>query len=73
MKPLPGPKKSDLEIETNALAVYQVADDLYMHEKYRIDAIGTKTNAPAGTKTNAPVSTKANAPAAPKTNSVTAR
>ena len=52
MQPLPNPKKSDLEIETNAIAVYQVADDLYMHERYRIDAIGTKTNAPAGGKTN---------------------
>lgn len=51
MQPLPRTKKSDLEIETNAIAVYQVADDLYMHEKYRID-VGMKTNAPAGPKTN---------------------
>jgi hypothetical protein len=60
MQPLPSPKKSDLEIETNAIAVYQVADDLYMHEKYRIDGFGTKANAPADTKTNAPAGTRTN-------------
>ena len=60
MKPLTSPKKPDFEIETNAIAVYQVADDLYMHEKYRIDAFATKINAPAGTKTNSPASTKTN-------------
>jgi phosphoglycerol transferase MdoB-like AlkP superfamily enzyme len=52
MQPLANAKKSDLEIETNAVAVYQVADDLYMHERYRIEEKGTKTNAPAGGKTN---------------------
>jgi hypothetical protein len=51
MQPFSNPKKSDLEIETNAIAIYQVADDLYMHEKYRLDT-GAKTNAPEGPKTN---------------------
>ncbi|HEX4264331.1 MAG TPA: LTA synthase family protein [Verrucomicrobiae bacterium] len=46
-------KKTDREIETNAIAVYQVADDLYMHEHYRIDGTTThrpvvSTNSPAG-------------------------
>ena len=52
MQPLGSPKKPDLEIETNAIAVYQVADDLYMNEKYRLDIAVTKTNAPAAPKTN---------------------
>jgi phosphoglycerol transferase MdoB-like AlkP superfamily enzyme len=60
MQPLPSPKKSDLEIDTNAVAVYQVADDLYMNEKYRIDASTTTTNTPAGPKTNAPAGGKTN-------------
>jgi phosphoglycerol transferase MdoB-like AlkP superfamily enzyme len=54
MELLPAPKESDEEIKTNAIAIYQVADDLYMHERYRID-----TGASANTKrpvasTNAP-------------------
>jgi phosphoglycerol transferase MdoB-like AlkP superfamily enzyme len=55
MQPLPNTKKSDLEIETNAVAVYQVADDLYMHERYRVEEKATKTNAPAGEKVNSVV------------------
>jgi phosphoglycerol transferase MdoB-like AlkP superfamily enzyme len=31
------PTDSDREIEKNAIAIYQVADDLYTHSKYRID------------------------------------
>ncbi|HEY2083105.1 MAG TPA: LTA synthase family protein [Verrucomicrobiae bacterium] len=54
MQPLASPQKSDREIETNAIAVYQVADDLYMHERYRIDG---STRHPA-TGTNAPASRK---------------
>jgi len=49
MEPLGAPAKSDLEIETNAVAVYQVADDLYMHERYRIDGVAPWTNAPVKT------------------------
>jgi arylsulfatase A-like enzyme len=53
MELLPDPSKSDAEIKTNAIAAYQVADDLYMHERYRIDASpatkrgAASTNAPA--------------------------
>jgi phosphoglycerol transferase MdoB-like AlkP superfamily enzyme len=48
------PAKTDEEIKTNAIAIYQVADDLYMHDRYRIDD-GTKrtttgTNSPAAPK-----------------------
>jgi phosphoglycerol transferase MdoB-like AlkP superfamily enzyme len=31
------PSDSDREIERDAMAVFQVADDLYMHDRYRID------------------------------------
>jgi arylsulfatase A-like enzyme len=50
MEPLSGPTASDREIETNAIAVYQVADDLYMHDRYRLD----QSAAPAAAGTNAP-------------------
>jgi len=49
MEPMNSEKESDREIETNAMAVYQVADDLYMHDRYRID--GAAPDVPA-TKTN---------------------
>ncbi len=38
MKLLPQPADSDRELERDAIALYQVADDLYTHQKYRIDA-----------------------------------
>ena len=31
------PTAADRELEQNAIAVYQVADDLYMHQRYRLD------------------------------------
>jgi phosphoglycerol transferase MdoB-like AlkP superfamily enzyme len=37
MAPLDNPTAADWDIEKDAIAVYQVADDLYMHEWYRID------------------------------------
>jgi len=36
MKPLSAPTAPDLELEQDAIALYQVADDLYMHRRYRI-------------------------------------
>jgi hypothetical protein len=56
MEPLAHPTKSDAEIKTNAIAVYQVADDLYMHDRYRIDA-GTK-HPTAAASTNSPPTAK---------------
>jgi len=53
MEPMNTVKPADREIETNAIAVYQVADDLYMHDRYRID--GAAANAPVA-KTNSPAS-----------------
>lgn len=51
MQPLEKVKESDMEIKTNAIAVYQVADDLYMHERYRVETDNKRpasgTNAPA--------------------------
>ena len=37
MSPLPHPADADRELEKDAIAIYQVADDLYMHRRYRID------------------------------------
>ncbi len=39
MTPLPHPTDSDRELEKDAIALYQVADDLYMHRRYRIDGV----------------------------------
>jgi phosphoglycerol transferase MdoB-like AlkP superfamily enzyme len=38
MRPLSQPTDADRELELDAIALYQVADDLYMHRRYRIDA-----------------------------------
>jgi phosphoglycerol transferase MdoB-like AlkP superfamily enzyme len=37
MRPLPQPTDADRELERDTIALYQVADDLYMHRRYRID------------------------------------
>jgi hypothetical protein len=37
MTPLSHPTEDDLELEKDAIAIYQVADDLYMHQRYRLD------------------------------------
>lgn len=37
MKPLLNPEASDRELENDAAAFFQVADDLYTNERYRID------------------------------------
>jgi phosphoglycerol transferase MdoB-like AlkP superfamily enzyme len=37
MSLLPSPTDADRELEKDAIAIYQVADDLYMHRRYRID------------------------------------
>jgi phosphoglycerol transferase MdoB-like AlkP superfamily enzyme len=37
MSVLAQPTETDREIEKDAIAIYQVADDLYMHRRYRID------------------------------------
>lgn len=38
MKPITTPSETDLEQEKDAIAIYQVADDLYTNERYRIDS-----------------------------------
>jgi phosphoglycerol transferase MdoB-like AlkP superfamily enzyme len=38
MRPLSQPTDADRELELDAIALFQVADDLYMHRRYRIDA-----------------------------------
>jgi phosphoglycerol transferase MdoB-like AlkP superfamily enzyme len=37
MSLLPTPASADRELEADAAAIYQVADELYMHRRYRID------------------------------------
>jgi phosphoglycerol transferase MdoB-like AlkP superfamily enzyme len=37
MKLLKQPLSSDLELEKDTISLYQVADDLYMHQRYRLD------------------------------------
>jgi hypothetical protein len=37
MTPLAHPTDPDLELEKDAIAIYQVADDLYMHQRYHLD------------------------------------
>jgi hypothetical protein len=34
---LRNPADADRELEKDAIAIYQVADDLYMHRRYHID------------------------------------
>jgi phosphoglycerol transferase MdoB-like AlkP superfamily enzyme len=38
MSLLPQPTEADRELEHDTIAIFQVADDLYMHQRYRIDA-----------------------------------
>jgi hypothetical protein len=35
---VPQPTDADRELEKDAVAIYQVADDLYMHRRYRLDS-----------------------------------
>lgn len=37
MKPLAQPSEADRDLQKDAIAVYQVADDLYVHKKYHLD------------------------------------
>jgi hypothetical protein len=40
MQPLHSTGALEEEVAKNAMAIYQVADDLYMHQGYRIDSAG---------------------------------
>jgi phosphoglycerol transferase MdoB-like AlkP superfamily enzyme len=42
MKPLPDLSASDRELENDAIALYQVADDLYMHRRYVLEDPGVR-------------------------------
>jgi len=51
IKPVTKPSPELLELEKDATAIYQVADELYMNRRYRIDetpgaAMSSKTNSP---------------------------
>jgi hypothetical protein len=45
MRLLTNPGNAERELEKDTMAIYQVADDLYIHQRYRIDA-GAAVNAP---------------------------
>jgi phosphoglycerol transferase MdoB-like AlkP superfamily enzyme len=47
MKVLNTPSNSDRKLELDAIALYQVADDLYVHQRYRIDGETPLSNAPS--------------------------
>ena len=47
MKPLHSPESLERELQLDAMALFQVADDLYMHQRYRVE-----TNTPADTPTS---------------------
>lgn len=49
MSPLPHPTESDLELEKDATAAFQVADELYTHRQYHLDPDPVKGTAPAKT------------------------
>jgi arylsulfatase A-like enzyme len=40
------PTASDQELARDTMAIYQVADDLYVHQKYRIDGTETPASRP---------------------------
>jgi phosphoglycerol transferase MdoB-like AlkP superfamily enzyme len=44
LKLVSDPSPEFLELEKNATAIYQVADDLYMHRLYRIDGMSVTSN-----------------------------
>ena len=40
LQPVTAPDPADLELEQDATAVFQTADDLYTHERYRVQSGG---------------------------------
>jgi arylsulfatase A-like enzyme len=42
MKPLGSPTAADRDLENEAIALYQVADELYTHQRYRIETSPAK-------------------------------
>jgi hypothetical protein len=45
--PFSRPSEADRELEKDATAIYQVADDLYTTQRFRIDGVPVTSNAPA--------------------------
>lgn len=39
MKPLLHPEPTDRQLEENAMSLFQIADELYMHQQYRLNAL----------------------------------
>jgi hypothetical protein len=43
MKKIDRPDERDLELQRDAIALFQTADDLYMNRRYRVDATRATT------------------------------
>jgi phosphoglycerol transferase MdoB-like AlkP superfamily enzyme len=48
LQPVTDPTPEFRDLATNTMAIFQVADDLYMHRLYRIDGMPLPAEAPAG-------------------------
>ena len=68
MLPLRAPSASDRELEQDAMAVFQVADELYMHQRYRVGEPGADPPVASATPPAVP-SASAATPANPKPSS----
>ncbi len=56
MSLLTNPGNAERELEKDAMAIYQVADDLYVHQRYRIDDGPASKSPNSGAKTSSTIS-----------------
>ena len=56
MSLLPNPGGAERELEQDAMAIYQVADDLYVHQRYRIDDGPASKSSISGASTSSTIS-----------------
>jgi phosphoglycerol transferase MdoB-like AlkP superfamily enzyme len=54
LKPLAAPTRRERELEQDCIALYQVADDLYMNRRYRLDPPRTDPAAPPDARRTSP-------------------
>jgi phosphoglycerol transferase MdoB-like AlkP superfamily enzyme len=65
LKPVPRPTPDWLELERDTAAIYQVADDLYMHRRYRIDGMPSPDEPPMSVTNAVPKQVRAEERPAP--------
>ncbi len=56
MSLLTNPGNAERELEKDAMAIYQVADDLYVHQRYRIDDGPASKSPNSGAKASSTIS-----------------